>query len=248
MEQQSKPVAGSLWTQSLELRCLLCLILLHLFCARTADGQVQAGVRPPVPEGRLLVEIAFEGDYLQLEQITGRLQAQVVRLEHSRLFLIVDQQSVLSLRQEGLNPRMVNQEGFFQQYVRVEPPTDSLIARLREVGGQLVQREDSFAVFRVTLRQLNLVQREGIQARKIEDGELLPRFIEINASDDQAVALIISEGVYIFEARDGTFLGQAFDYQIDALSQHGLEITVISPPFDEFDQPRPEGIKKTGRP
>jgi hypothetical protein len=206
-------------------------VALLLTSTALAQEVVQAGAYAQLPPGKQIVKIRFAGDYLEIDQLAEALRAEILRQERPFLFLQIDNAQLPELRRRGHQPELVDPQDFFTRLVRTEPPNDEHIKRVREIGGELIQREAEFAVFRLTLRQLDTLRRENIPFRPIQEGDLVPRFVNITAPDAAAVQLIVSVGVDIFEAREGVILGRAFDGQIDTLRQHGLKVELASRPF-----------------
>jgi hypothetical protein len=198
-----------------------------LFLALAAGAQNMPPGYPEVPASKTLVEIRFEGDYQRLEELAKRLQAEIVRFDPPLLRLLLENEQLPALRQEGYAVRLLDPDEVFEQLVRVEPPADALVAKVKGLGGHLVQREPAYAVFRVSRRELRSLQREGVQVRPIREGDLVPRSVEIAAADESAIAAVVAAGVDFFDGRDGLILGVAFDDQIESLRRQGLKVRVV---------------------
>jgi hypothetical protein len=206
-------------------------VVLLLTSTALAQEVVQASAYAQLPPGKQIVKVRFAGDYLEIDQLAQALRAEILRQEHPFLFLQIDNAQLPELQRRGYQPELVDPQDFFTQVVRTEPPNDEHIERVRGIGGELIQREAEFAVFRLTLRQLDTLRRENIPFRPIQEGDLVPRFVSITAPDVAAVRLIVSVGVDIFEGREGVILGRAFDGQIGTLRRHGLKVEPASRPF-----------------
>jgi hypothetical protein len=206
------------------------LLLLATAYGGMAQEARQAGAYAQLPPGKQIVKIRFAGDYLQLDALAEAFQAEILRQESPFLFLQIDPDQLPELRRQGYAPELVDPKTFFVRLVRLESPSDKHLKRVREIGGELIQREAEYAVFRLTVRQLDILRRENIAFRPIQEGDLVPRFVHITAPDAAAVELVVSVGVDIFEARHGVILGRAFDGQIDTLRRHGLQVKPTSPP------------------
>lgn len=207
---------------------LVCVLGLLGVCCAAAQEDLYGRAQ----EGELLVEVRFKGDYLELEKLEARLELTVVRLDSPYLYLLIEESQLGALRKEGLQPRIVDADEFFTQLIRVEPATDDVLARVRQLGGGLVQREEAYAVFRVNHRQMKLLGEQEVAFRAIEEGELRPRFVEITVRTQDEMALVADSGVDIFEVKEDVVLGRAFDEQIEVLIRHGLEVEIVPPPQD----------------
>lgn len=208
------------------------VVIACLLVPAAVVGQAQSPPSREIGKDQVLVEVAFDGDYLELEERTAEWQAEVVRYEPPRLFLVVAESVLPALRRDGFLPRTVDPEAFFEELVRVDPASEQVLGRVRALGARLVQREESYAVFRVTLRQRRFLEDEGFRVRRIEEGELVARSVEIPLTDESSMALVVATGIDVFEVRDGILLGAAFDDQIEALRQQGLEVRVVPLAYD----------------
>lgn len=205
---------------------MLCLVV----AGSLVRAQTSTSGQQEVPPGKILVEITrFDGDYQRVEEFTKQFSAQIVRSVPPSLTLLVDRARLPALRQAGYQLRFPDADDVFEQLIHVEPASDAMVATTRNLGGRLVQRESAYAVFRVSRRQLRLLQQQGLKVRPIREGELTPRWVEITPADEPSVAAIVAAGVDIIDGRDGRILARAFDDQIETLTRAGLKVTVVPP-------------------
>jgi hypothetical protein len=177
-----------------------------------------------------LVKVRFEGDYLQVDALVKQFGAEIVRHDPPFLFLRIDPAKLTQLRSVGYQADVVDPDEISQQVVRIEKPSDADIARIQEAGGRVIQREPTHVVAQLTQKQLKALSREGVAYRLIQEGDLVPRFVRIEAPDEGSVRLVVGTGIDIFEIRDKIVIGRAFDDQIETLRRQGLQVEITPPP------------------
>jgi hypothetical protein len=221
------PWSGSAWV-----RCGLAVIALlaaSTIAPMGALGQTPAPT-PQAGQNRIVVKIRFDGDYLQVDEFLKRFAASLLRHDPPFLFLHLDAGRLAELRNVGYDAQVVDPGDFFQKVVRVDKPGEDVIARIRAIGADLIQREPDYIVLQATERQLDAMRRQQIDFRSIQESDLTPRFVQIAAPDRGSVALVVGAGIDIFEIREGTVIGRAFDSQIETLRRQGLKVDIAPPP------------------
>lgn len=207
----------------------VCACFNPLLLSSHAAGQVPTTAYEQVPSDAVILRVRFEGDYLEFEALAKRLNAEVLRLDRPFLYLMGSRALLQPLRAEGFQPELVDPKDFFERLVRVEPADDETVESIQAAGGILVQREQRYAVFRLTLRELDLLDRTERELRPIREGDLVHRFVTIEAPDEATIEQVLSVGVDVFEGRDGKLFGRAFDGQIETLREHGIKVEVTNP-------------------
>ena len=97
---------------------------------------------------------------------------------------------------------------FIQKVIRVDTPSEDMIARIRAIGAELILRESDYIVVQAIERQLDAMKRQQIDYRLIQESDLTPRFVRIAAQDRGSVALVVGAGIDIFEIHEGIVLGR----------------------------------------
>jgi len=160
-----------------------------------------------------------------------RFSASLLRHDPPFLFLQLDTGRLAELRNVGYEPQVVEPADFAQKVVRVDKPSEDVIARVRAIGADLIQREPDYIVVQATERQLDAMKRQQIDYRLIQERDLAPRFVRIAAPDRGSVALVVGAGIDIFEIREGIVIGRAFDSQIETLRRQGLKVDIAPQPW-----------------
>lgn len=200
-----------------------------LLAAVQAPGQVQRPVeQEPTYEGPI-VRLRFLGDYLELEAWLEEHDLQLLRFDQPFLYLAGTAKDMKPLRDQGLQPEMVDRMDFLDRLVRVEPADPRSLELVRSAGGELVQLEEGYAIFRVSLRELERLEALDLKVGPFREGDLEPRFVSIEAPDEASIELILSVGVDVFEVTGGKAFGRASDGQIEKLREHGLGVERTTP-------------------
>lgn len=219
------------------MRCGLAVVSL-LTAQAIAPSDVLGQAPPTAPQAgqnRVVVKLRFDGDYLQVDEFLKRFAADLLRHDPPYLFLQFDLRRLAELRNAGYELQVVDAVDVTQKVVRVERPGEDMIARIRAIGADLIQREPDYIVVQGTERQLDAMKRQQIDYRPIQESDLAPRFVRIAAPDRGSVALVVGAGIDIFEIREGVVIGRAFDSQIETLRRQGLKVDIAPPP----SAPRP---------
>jgi hypothetical protein len=213
-------------------RCGLAVITLLAAQTIASSGALSQApsTMPQAGQSGTIVKVRFDGDYLQVDEFLMRFAASLLRHDPPFLFLQLDTGRLAELRNVGYEPQVVEPEDFAQKVVRVDKPSEDVIARVRAIGADLIQREPDYIVVQATERQLDAMKRQQIDYRLIQERDLAPRFVRIAAPDRGSVALVVGAGIDIFEIREGIVTGRAFDSQIETLRRQGLKVDIAPPP------------------
>lgn len=98
---------------------------------------------------------------------------------------------------------------------------------LRQRGIEPIVIEPDFVVVRLPEAEVRALAAAGLKVEPVREGDLVQRLVEVVVSDPQQKTLLADLGMDIWEVAGDTVLAQAFDSQIAAARQQGVQVRIV---------------------